>query len=261
MLVIGLTGSIASGKSSASRILSLPPHSLPVIDADVIARQVVERGTKGLEQVKKHFLATTPDLLNEDGSLNRAVLGRRVFGDSEERKRDRQTLNGIIHPLVRKEMLKEIVKHWIRGHWAVILDVPLLLEAKLDLLCGSVVLIDVPDEEMQVQRILRRNREVENGNMTEEEARGRIASQMPSKEKVSILERQWVSRGKGFVISNDGSLTDLERKLGDAVKRMKGSRSSFWTWSLLLFPVWTVVRVAWIVLQNQRRKKAYDKSK
>lgn len=261
MLVIGLTGSIASGKSSASRILSLPPHALPIIDADVIARKVVEPGTSGYEKIKKHFLSTTPDLLNADGSLNRPALGRRVFGDSPERVKDRAVLNGIVHPAVRREMIKEVLLHWIKGYWAVVLDVPLLLEGKLDMLCGTVILIDCPDPEMQVQRILKRNREVENGNMTEEEARGRIASQMQRADKVEILEKQWVSRGKGHIIRNDGTLQDMERNLGDTMDRIREGRGSLWTYSLLFVPVWTLARTAWIVFQNWRSKKIYTKNK
>ncbi|KAK5988923.1 Dephospho-CoA kinase CAB5 [Cladobotryum mycophilum] len=113
MLLIGLTGSIATGKSTVSSMLSSPPHSLPIIDADVLARKVVEPGTKGYDAIVKHFGPTTPDLLvpasesmpenGPDGKgrpLNRPALGKRVFGDSEELQRDRAVLNGIVHPAV-----------------------------------------------------------------------------------------------------------------------------------------------------------------
>lgn len=104
MLLIGLTGSISTGKSTVSKILS-KDHVLPIIDADELARKVVEVGTPGHTAVVRYFSESTPGLLNEDGSLNRAILGRRVFGDDPERKKDRGVLNGIVHPLVRKEML------------------------------------------------------------------------------------------------------------------------------------------------------------
>jgi len=104
MLLIGLTGSISTGKSTVSKFLS-NDHALPVIDADELARKVVEVGTPGHTAIVGYFSESTPGLLNEDGTLNRAILGRRVFGDDPERKKDRGVLNGIVHPLVRKEML------------------------------------------------------------------------------------------------------------------------------------------------------------
>lgn len=105
MLLIGLTGSISTGKSTVSAILSAPPHNLPIIDADVLARQVVAPGTAGHAAIVAHFAATTPGLLlAPDGALDRGVLGRRVFGTDAARLRDRRVLNGIVHPLVRREM-------------------------------------------------------------------------------------------------------------------------------------------------------------
>jgi len=125
MLLLGLTGSIATGKSTVSSILSQSPYSLPIIDADTLARKVVEPGTPGYKAIVKYFGPTTPDLLlppdhplcggkenGKDGKgrpLDRPVLGRRVFGDSEERKKERKVLNSIIHPAVGKEMYKAMV--------------------------------------------------------------------------------------------------------------------------------------------------------
>ena len=125
MLLLGLTGSIATGKSTVSSILSATPYSLPIIDADVLARKVVEPGTPGYNAIVQYFGPTTPDLLlpkedpacggKEDGKdgkgrpLNRPALGRRVFGESEERVRERKVLNGIIHPAVGKEMYRAMV--------------------------------------------------------------------------------------------------------------------------------------------------------
>ncbi|KAL8828898.1 MAG: hypothetical protein Q9170_006397, partial [Blastenia crenularia] len=156
MLLLALTGSLATGKSTVSTILSQPPHSLPIIDADLLARRVVEPGTRGYNLIVQHFSATTPDLLlpppetpssdpsneknnahnNKDKAplrpLNRAALGRRVFGSSPERVRDRKKLNSIVHPAVRWAMLKLIVYYFLLGHWAVVLDIPLLYDSGLD---------------------------------------------------------------------------------------------------------------------------------
>ncbi|KAL8749490.1 MAG: hypothetical protein Q9184_006793, partial [Pyrenodesmia sp. 2 TL-2023] len=135
MLLIGLTGSLATGKSTVSSILASPPHSLPIIDADLLARKVVEPGTPGYAKILAHFAPTTPDLLlsppppppspsshpNQQPEqpepprpLNRAALGRRVFGSSPDRIRDRKILNGIVHPAVRWEMFKSILYHYLR---------------------------------------------------------------------------------------------------------------------------------------------------
>jgi dephospho-CoA kinase len=125
MLLLGLTGSIATGKSTVSSILKTDPHNLPIIDADVLARKVVEPGSSGYKAIVDYFASTTPDLLlpaddplckgREDGPdgkgrpLNRPALGRRVFGSGEERVKARMVLNGIVHPAVRREMWKQVV--------------------------------------------------------------------------------------------------------------------------------------------------------
>ncbi|KAL9634774.1 MAG: hypothetical protein Q9164_003881, partial [Protoblastenia rupestris] len=162
MIIIGLTGSLATGKSTVSTLLRSPPYNLPIIDADILARQVVEPGTYGYNRVVATFGPTTPDLLlptesssssdnqNEESAaesaaaaaekstssskkkakkgsggntrertpLNRPALGRRVFGSSPSKARDRKTLNGIIHPLVRLAMMRELLYYHFLGHWA-----------------------------------------------------------------------------------------------------------------------------------------------
>jgi dephospho-CoA kinase len=126
MLLLGLTGSIATGKSTVSQILRDKPHSLPIVDADVIARQVVEPGTTGYKAIIARFSASVPDLLlpaddpacegREDGPagkgrpLNRPALGRAVFGGGEEQVAARKALNGIVHPAVRRAMWKQVVR-------------------------------------------------------------------------------------------------------------------------------------------------------
>ncbi|RPA82729.1 putative dephospho-CoA kinase [Ascobolus immersus RN42] len=259
MLILGLTGSIASGKSTASRILSTT-HSLPIIDADVLARRVVEPGTTGFERIKDYFLPTTPDLLNADGSLNRAALGKRVFGDSEERRADRAVLNRIVHPAVRREMMKAIFWNWIKGHWAVVLDVPLLLEAGLDAVCGEVVLIDVSDEELQIGRILGRDKEI-GGTMTREDARRRIQSQMPRKEKVGIMEEVWKKRNRGYIVENDSGKEELEKRLAEVVDTLQAKRSKTWTWLMLLIPFLTLGTSIWVLATTWWTKRTYYRKK
>ena len=118
--VIGLTGGIATGKSTVSQLLS-NKYKLPVIDADFIARQVVAKGTPCLERIVDTF---GPSVLFPDGSLDRKKLGNIIFNDPAKRKQ----LNAIVHPAVRRAMAKALFMLWMRGEKISILDVPLLIE-------------------------------------------------------------------------------------------------------------------------------------
>lgn len=110
---------------------------MPIIDADILAREVVEPGTKGFKSITSHF---GPDrVLKHDGSLDRAALGEIVFNDPEERK----WLNSVIHPAVRRAMVEKLFWYWIKGEWCVIVDVPLLIEAGLWRWVGEVVVVYV----------------------------------------------------------------------------------------------------------------------
>ena len=175
MLIIGLTGSIATGKSTVSSLLSSPPYSLPLVDADKLARDVVAPATPGYTALVRPFGPPTPDLLlpptKDDDSANvndsnastslrpldRAALGRRVFGTSDAAVRDRKVLNSIVHPAVRWAMARGVFWAWARGERAVVLDVPLLFESRLDAFCGAVVVVGVRDSEVQLRRLLERD--------------------------------------------------------------------------------------------------------
>jgi dephospho-CoA kinase len=130
--VVGLTGGISSGKSTVSAILKA--HHVPIIDADVIAREVVLPGTRGLRNIVRTF---GQDVLLPDGTLDRKRLGSIVFNDEAKRKQ----LNAIVHPAVRWRMLREVVGCWLRGEKWCVLDVPLLIEGGLWKYVGLVVLV------------------------------------------------------------------------------------------------------------------------
>lgn len=263
MLIIGLTGSIATGKSSVSAVLSREPFSLPIIDADILARRVVAPGTRGYAKILSHFAVTTPDLLLpiseytlEDRALgaplNRAALGRRVFGDSEERKKDRAILNGIVHPAVRKEILKNILCAYLKGNWAVVLDVPLLFEAGLDVLCGAVIVVAIHDPEIQVKRLMERD-----GHLSRAEAEDRIRSQVDVREKVKrCLER---GEGRGEVIWNDNGMEELSHEINKVISSLKKKSPIWWNWILLLCPPLAASVVIWnffsLKLINRRWEK------
>lgn len=132
MLVVGLTGGIATGKSTVSNLLK--NKGIPIIDADILARQVVEPGTPALTRISEYF---GPDVLLQDGSLDRKKLGSIIFNDEVKRKK----LNSIVHPAVRKAMFLAVLKNWAQGKKYVILDVPLLIEGGLWKWVGKVVLV------------------------------------------------------------------------------------------------------------------------
>lgn len=113
-------------------------HNLPIIDADVLARDVVAPGTSGYKLVVEHFGADRV-LLADGVSLDRAAIGDIVFKDAEQRK----WLNGVIHPRVKNAMVKGVLKAWLSGEWCVILDVPLLVEAGLWKWVGEVCVVYV----------------------------------------------------------------------------------------------------------------------
>jgi dephospho-CoA kinase len=263
MLFIGLTGSIATGKSTVSSILSAPPYSLPIIDADVLARKVVEPGTKGYASIVAHFGPTTPDLLvpisdsmpgdGPDGKgrpLNRPALGRRVFGDSEDRKKDRGVLNGIVHPAVRFELYRMILWSYLCGHWAVVLDVPLLFESALDQLCGVVMVVAVKDPEVQMKRLMERD-----PHLTREDANNRVLSQGDVRLKARRCEAR--GEGKGVVVWNDGSREELKANINQAMQKIQRGSPNWWSMLLLTCPPLAAAIAAWRFYQNTQINKRW----
>ena len=199
MLVVGLTGGIATGKSTVSR--TLKKLDVPVVDADLIARQVVEPGKPAYDAIVQTF---GDDLVLPNGELDRPKLGRRVFGDEVARGK----LNRITHPAVQKAMLWQVLSYWVRGYRMCVLDVPLLFEGGLDRTCGTVVVVAC-DDEKQMQRLRARD-----AHLTEEDARNRVKSQMAMQSK---RERADV------VLENDGTIEQLEDKVRTFVDQNRPS--------------------------------------
>ncbi|OJD26038.1 dephospho-CoA kinase [Blastomyces percursus] len=272
MLLIGLTGSIATGKSTVSALLSSPPYNLPIIDADILARKVVEPGTPGYRAIVDYFGPTTPDLLLPDDPddpndknkpkannkglgrpLNRPVLGRRVFGDTEERKRDRAVLNRIVHPAVRWEIYRSLLYYYLRGHWAVVLDVPLLFESGLDALCGTVIMVGVSDAAVQIARLRARDE-----HLSAEDAENRVKSQGDVKGKAARAEARGTESVRGLVVWNDGDRAALEREVKKVMERVAGASPRWWAWVLLLVPPLGVTVAAWNLVVNYRGKRRWE---
>lgn len=256
MLIIGLTGSIATGKSTVSSLLSSPPYSLPIIDADIVARKVVEPGKPAYKAIVNYFGPTTPDLLlapenDERRPLNRPALGRRVFGDTPERRRDRMVLNKIVHPAVRWEVYKALLRNYLRGSWAVVLDVPLLFESGMDFICGSVVVVSVSYPKVQMERLRARD-----PHLSAEDAANRVQSQGDVRAKAARAEFR--GKARGVVVNNDAGRDELKVEVARAVKIISESSPSWWAWLLLCMPPLGVGAALWNLLVNFRLRKAWE---
>ncbi|AOZ89753.1 dephospho-CoA kinase [Bacillus xiamenensis] len=187
-LVIGLTGGIASGKSTVSQMIK--EKGIRVVDADVIAKEVVSKGTKALHQIVQTF---GEEVLLPNGELNRQQLGAIIFSDEEKRKQ----LNAIVHPEVRKEMLKQRDEGINQQETFVVLDIPLLFESKLEGLVDRIIVVYTTPE-LQLSRLMNRN------GLSEEEALNRIHSQLPLEEKCQKADR---------VIDNTKDLAFMRKQL------------------------------------------------
>jgi len=186
MLLIGLTGNIASGKSEVARMLA--ERGATLIDADVLAREAVRPETQALKDIVKRW---GKDVLKKDGSLDRAALRQIVFADQDEL----DALNRIVHPGVTRLRDREIARAKERGDQIVVCVIPLLFERNLVEEFDAIVLVDAP-------RPLRLERMVATRGVEETDAMNMIASQMPAELKRARAD---------YVIENTGSLEDLER--------------------------------------------------
>lgn len=187
-MIIGLTGSIASGKSTVSKMLE--ELGYPIIDADLVARQVVEPGTETLKKIEELF---GPEVIRNDGTMDREKVGAIIFSDPAMRKR----LNDIIHPAIRQEMLRQRNAYVEAGFQTIVMDIPLLFESKLQHFVDKILVVSVT-EENQLARLMERN------GLSEKEARDRIGSQLP----MSVKEE-----GADAVIYNNGTIEETARQL------------------------------------------------
>lgn len=195
-MLIGLTGGIGSGKSVVARMLA--SLGAAVVDADAIAREVVEPGEPALARLVEAF---GPDVLNPDGTLDRRALGRRVFQDEGARK----TLEGIVHPAIRTRTWERIGALMATGrHPAVVWDVPLLFEVGAGNLVDQVWVVTAP-RPVRLERLRQRD-----PDLSREELERRMAAQMPLEEKVARAD---------VVIDNGGDLATTRRQVEAAWRR------------------------------------------
>ncbi|SDM25862.1 dephospho-CoA kinase [Bacillus sp. OK048] len=187
-LVIGLTGGIASGKSTVSNMLK--EMDITVIDADVEARLAVEKGEPAYQKIVAEF---GQDILLPGGEIDRQKLGSIIFHNAEKR----HLLNGMVHPEVRKRMKDQVEAAVERGEQFVVLDIPLLFESKLTFMVEKTILVFV-DRAVQLQRLMERN------DLSLEDAEARVKSQMPLADKVALADA---------VIDNNGTVEETRKQL------------------------------------------------
>ena len=192
---MGMTGGVASGKSTVSALL----RSLGaiVVDADALAREVVAPGTPGLAAVLTEF---GPEMLGLDGGLDRARLGALVFADPARRA----TLEGIVHPLVRARAAE--IEASAPAGAVVVHDIPLLVETGQASSFDAVLVVDVPVE-VQVARAVR------DRGWSEEEARSRIAAQASREERLAAAT---------YVVDNSGTIEDLRQRVAEVFAELTG---------------------------------------
>ncbi|AIY17267.1 dephospho-CoA kinase [Pimelobacter simplex] len=196
---VGLTGGIASGKSTVSSILS--ELGAVVIDADLIAREVVAKGTPGLAAVVEAF---GPEMLTPDGELDRPKMGALVFADEAQRR----VLESIVHPLVFERYAE--LEAAAPADGIVVHDIPLLVESGRAGEFDAVIVVDVP-EEVQVERMVR------DRGWTESDARARIAAQATREQRRAVAT---------YLIENTGTREDLRQCVVDVFERLEAGRSA-----------------------------------
>lgn len=185
--IIGLTGGIATGKSTVSELLTA--YGFKVVDADIASRKAVKKGSKGLDQIREKFCQ---EAIDDNGEMNRKYVGELVFNNPEQRIE----LNKIVHPIVR-EIMEEEKNHYLNEGYNVIMDIPLLFENDLQDTVDEVWVV-YTSESIQIERLMERN------DLSQEDAKARVYSQ------ISIDKK---SRMADHVIDNLGDKLELKQNL------------------------------------------------
>ncbi|ELI0609350.1 dephospho-CoA kinase [Vibrio vulnificus] len=187
-LVIGLTGGIASGKTTVANLFQ-QHFAIDIVDADIVARQVVAPGSAGLTAIVDHFGV---DILTHEGELDRGQLRQRIFAHSEEKL----WLNALLHPMIRRKMIEDLAQ--VSSPYA-LLVVPLLVENQLQTLCDRVLVVDV-EEKTQLQRTMDRD------GVDEQQVRAILKAQASRHERLALADD---------VIKNESKDQDLLQQITD----------------------------------------------
>ncbi|AUL96615.1 dephospho-CoA kinase [Vibrio vulnificus] len=191
-LVIGLTGGIASGKTTVANLFQ-QHFAIDIVDADIVARQVVAPGSAGLTAIVDHFGV---DILTHEGELDRGQLRQRIFAHSEEK----QWLNALLHPMIRRKMIEDLAQ--VSSPYA-LLVVPLLVENQLQTLCDRVLVVDV-EEKTQLQRTMDRD------GVDEQQVRAILKAQASRHERLALADDVIKNESKDQNLLQQ--ITDLHQK-------------------------------------------------
>lgn len=196
LMIVGLTGQTGAGKSTVSRIFS--ENGFKVINADIIARKVVEKGTPCLAEISDYFGLS---ILNADGTLNRKALAEIVFTDRAKL----ETLDTIIYPYITGEILRLIRKYSAEGEKFILLDAPTLFESRADDFCDIIISV-LADADIRLKRITKRD------NISEEQARQRMNSQ---------LSEDFFISHSDYIIKNNGLIdvvAEISKEVSDKIR-------------------------------------------
>lgn len=209
MFLVGLTGGIATGKSSVATILR--NMGIEIIDADIVAREVVEPSKVAWKKIRKEF---GESVFHPDGTIDRQALGQIVFSQPEKRK----LLNSITHPEIYKSIFRKCVKLFFSGHQFTVIDLPLLYESgkMVKFLHKTIVVTCEPS--IQLQRLMSRD------NMSQSEALARINSQMPLTEKVNRAD---------FVINNNDTIQATRQQVEAVVSQIR-TLKTHWKYRIVI---------------------------
>ncbi|MGI1669125.1 MAG: dephospho-CoA kinase [Neptuniibacter sp.] len=185
MFIVGITGGIGSGKSAVTELIE--QQGITIVDADIVARQVVEPGTPALKEIEHHFGTS---VINQEDGLDRQKLRAIVFDNPQERK----WLEALLHPLIRKEILMQLSQS--NSHYTV-LSSPLLLETDQHELVDKIVVVDV-SENIQIQRTMKRD------HNSSDQVKAIIAAQKNREERIQSAH---------YIINNDADLKALQEKV------------------------------------------------
>ena len=196
LMIVGLTGQTGAGKSTVSRIFS--ENGFRVINADIIARKVVEKGTPCLAEISDYFGLS---ILNADGTLNRKALAEIVFTDRAKL----ETLDTIIYPYITGEILRLIRKYSAEGEKFILLDAPTLFESRADDFCDIIISV-LADADIRLKRITARD------NISEEQARQRMNSQLS--EDFFISHSDYIIKNNGLI----DAVAEISKEVSDKIR-------------------------------------------
>jgi len=224
MFLIAVTGGIATGKSAVCKVFR--DNGVPVIDADLIARQVVDIGTAAWKRIKAEF---GESVFKDNGEVDRIKLGQLVFSDIEKRK----LLNYITHPEIHRTIYMQILKHFLRGANFVVLDLPLLFETGILFPYIHKIITVTCEEDIQLTRLMDRN------GLSEADAKKRIAAQMPIEKKCEQSH---------FIVDNSSGQVDTEEQVLKILELLLESNHHWKIRGIILATAAVVVSgIAWLL--------------